>query len=59
MGAGESGDTHPYAVAREVEDIVAVLETLGELVHLFGHSSGALLAFLLTRGPASACARGR
>jgi pimeloyl-ACP methyl ester carboxylesterase len=42
-GRGESGDTAPYAVAREVEDVHAVIEEAGEAVCLFGHSSGAVL----------------
>ena len=42
-GRGESGDTAPYAVAREVEDVNAVIEEAGNRVCLFGHSSGAVL----------------
>ena len=41
-GRGDSGDTAPYSPAREVEDLVAVVEASGAaLVH--GHSSGAVL----------------
>jgi pimeloyl-ACP methyl ester carboxylesterase len=43
-GRGTSGDTAPYAVQREVEDIQAVLEAVGQPVNLFGHSSGGILA---------------
>jgi pimeloyl-ACP methyl ester carboxylesterase len=43
-GRGESGDTAPYAVAREIEDIAALIEAGGGSAFLFGHSSGALLA---------------
>jgi pimeloyl-ACP methyl ester carboxylesterase len=43
-GHGESGNTAPYTVEREIEDVEAVLTTLGGEVHVFGHSSGALLA---------------
>jgi pimeloyl-ACP methyl ester carboxylesterase len=43
-GRGESGDTSPYAVAREVEDIAALIEEAGGPVYIFGHSSGAVLA---------------
>jgi pimeloyl-ACP methyl ester carboxylesterase len=43
-GRGESGDTAPYAVEREVEDIAAVVETVGAPVHLYGISSGGMLA---------------
>jgi alpha-beta hydrolase superfamily lysophospholipase len=39
-GRGESGDTLPYAVAREVEDLAAVLDELGPAC-VYGHSSGA------------------
>ncbi|HTA88002.1 MAG TPA: alpha/beta hydrolase [Polyangiaceae bacterium] len=42
-GRGESGDTAPYAVAREVEDVNAVICEVGDAVCLFGHSSGAVL----------------
>lgn len=41
---GESGDTLPYAVEREVEDVVAILEIVGESVTLYGHSAGSALA---------------
>src|SRR5688572_24246990 len=46
-GRGESGDTPPYAVEREVEDIAALLDAAvptGEKAFVFGHSSGAVLA---------------
>ena len=43
-GRGPSGDTQPYAVAREVEDIAAVIEAAGGSAHLYGTSSGAALA---------------
>jgi pimeloyl-ACP methyl ester carboxylesterase len=43
-GRGKSGDTHPYAVEREVEDIEALIEKSGEPVFLFGSSSGSVLA---------------
>ena len=43
-GRAESGDTAPYAVEREVEDIAAVVETVGAPVHLYGISSGGMLA---------------
>jgi pimeloyl-ACP methyl ester carboxylesterase len=44
-GRGASGDTPPYAVAREVEDIDAVIRAAGGSAFLFGSSSGAALAF--------------
>lgn len=43
-GRGESGDVQPYAVEREVEDIAALVDEIGEPAFLFGHSSGAILA---------------
>src|SRR5690606_19712949 len=43
-GRGESSDKWPYAVAREVEDIEAVMEVVGGQAYLFGMSSGAVLA---------------
>ena len=46
-GRGESGDTPPYAVEREVEDIAALLDAAvpaGGKAFVFGHSSGAVLA---------------
>jgi pimeloyl-ACP methyl ester carboxylesterase len=43
-GRGESGDTPPYAVSREVEDIAALIAAAGGSAHLFGISSGAALA---------------
>ena len=44
-GRGDSGDTAPYAVQREIEDIEAVIALAGGHAHLFGSSSGAGLAF--------------
>jgi pimeloyl-ACP methyl ester carboxylesterase len=43
-GRGASGDTPPWSVAREVEDIEALIEALGGEAFLYGHSSGAVLA---------------
>jgi pimeloyl-ACP methyl ester carboxylesterase len=43
-GRGESGDTLPSAVAREVEDIAALLEEAGGTAFIWGMSSGAVLA---------------
>jgi len=49
-GRGESGpgDT-PYAVAREVEDLEAVIAAAGGSAHVFGVSSGAALALEAAR----------
>jgi pimeloyl-ACP methyl ester carboxylesterase len=43
-GRGDSGDTPPYAVEREVEDIDALIEHAAGPVCVFGSSSGAALA---------------
>ena len=43
-GRGDSGNTAPYAVAREVEDIDALIKEAGGSALVFGHSSGAALA---------------
>ncbi len=50
-GRGDSGDTPPYSVAREVDDIRALLEAAGGSATVLGLSSGAVLA-------AEAAARG-
>src|SRR5919112_2463967 len=43
-GRGDSGDTAPYAVEREVEDIDAVIAAAGGPASVYGTSSGAALA---------------
>jgi pimeloyl-ACP methyl ester carboxylesterase len=43
-GRGDSGDTLPYAVEREVEDIEALIDAAGGSAFLYGMSSGAVLA---------------
>jgi pimeloyl-ACP methyl ester carboxylesterase len=43
-GRGDSGDTTPYEVQREVEDLEALIEEAGGSACVFGHSSGAVLA---------------
>ena len=43
-GRGDSGDTPPYSVAREIEDLAAVIGEAGGSAALYGHSSGACLA---------------
>ena len=43
-GRGESTDTQPYAVEREIEDIEALINEAGGSVFIFGISSGAALA---------------
>jgi pimeloyl-ACP methyl ester carboxylesterase len=43
-GRGDSGDTLPYAVERELEDIEALVAEAGGSAHLYGVSSGGALA---------------
>ncbi len=43
-GRGDSSDTLPYAVDREIEDIEALIGTAGGSAHLYGVSSGGALA---------------
>src|SRR4051794_22545906 len=43
-GRGDSGDTAPYALEREIEDLRAVIAFAGGEAVVFGHSSGAVLA---------------
>src|SRR5215204_5786027 len=43
-GRGDSGDTAPYAVEREVEDLEALINEAGGSASVYGTSSGAALA---------------
>ncbi len=43
-GRGESGDKKPFTLAREVEDIAALIDAVGGSVFVFGTSSGGCLA---------------
>ena len=43
-GRGESGDTPPYAVQREIEDVAALIDEAGGPAFVCGFSSGAVLA---------------
>lgn len=45
-GRTDSGDTPPYAVDREIEDLAAVVGAAGPGAAVYGHSSGAALALL-------------
>ena len=49
-GRGDSGDTAPYAVDREIEDIAAVVRAVGGSGGVFGYSSGAALALEAVAG---------
>ncbi|HET7855764.1 MAG TPA: alpha/beta hydrolase [Gaiellaceae bacterium] len=42
-GRGDSGDTEPYAVEREIEDLQALLDEVGGSASAWGWSSGAVL----------------
>lgn len=52
-GRGGSGDTPPYAPAREIEDLAAVIAVADGPACVFGHSSGAGLAVLAAAGGAA------
>src|SRR5215213_4704854 len=43
-GRGESGDTAPYAIEREIEDLDALIAQAGGSAYVFGYSSGAILS---------------
>ncbi|MDB5179337.1 MAG: alpha/beta hydrolase [Patescibacteria group bacterium] len=45
-GRGESTDTQPYAVEREIEDLEAVIKEVGGAAFVFGMSSGGSLVLL-------------
>ncbi len=51
-GRGDSGDTRPYAVEREIEDLSAVIEAAGGSACAFGDSSGAALSLEAAAGGA-------
>jgi len=51
-GRGQSGDTQPYSITREFEDIAALIDSIPGRVNLLGHSYGALCSLeanLLTK----------
>ena len=48
-GRGDSGDTLPYAVEREIEDVAALIDAEGGSAAIYGTSSGAALAFEAAR----------
>ncbi len=50
-GRGDSGDTGPYEVSREIDDLAAVIDAAGGRAHVWGLSSGAVLSL-------DACAAG-
>ena len=42
-GRGESGDAGPYSIAREIDDIAALIKTAGGSASVYGHSFEASL----------------
>jgi pimeloyl-ACP methyl ester carboxylesterase len=48
-GRGSSGDGPAYSLAREAEDVVAVVDAIGGGVNVVGHSYGALCAIEAAR----------
>jgi pimeloyl-ACP methyl ester carboxylesterase len=48
-GRGASEDGPAYALQREVEDVLAVVDAVGTVVNVLGHSHGALCAFEAAR----------
>ncbi|MCM0673745.1 alpha/beta hydrolase [Micromonospora phytophila] len=47
-GRGDSGDTAPYAMQREIEDVAALIGAAGGSAYVYGLSSGAILAAYAT-----------
>jgi pimeloyl-ACP methyl ester carboxylesterase len=43
-GRGDSGDSKPYAIEREIEDLAAMIDAAGGQAYVWGLSSGAVLA---------------
>jgi len=50
-GRGDSGDTAPYGVEREIEDLEALVDAAGGSAFLYGTSAGAVLARRRAEGP--------
>jgi len=48
-GRGESTDTKPYAVEREIEDIESLIDEEGGSAYVYGFSSGSVLALKAAR----------
>jgi len=43
-GRGQSGDTPPYSIEKEIQDLNALIDHHGGKAFLYGHSAGAALA---------------
>jgi len=48
-GRGQSGDAAAYAIEREFEDVVAIVESVQQPVYLLGHSYGGICALEAAR----------
>lgn len=48
-GRGDSGEGRPWSLEREVEDVSAMVDTLGGSAFVYGHSSGAVIALHAAR----------
>ncbi|WP_214320056.1 alpha/beta fold hydrolase [Nonomuraea sediminis] len=48
-GCGASGDTAPYHVKREIEDLEALISEAGGTAAVYGHATGAVLALEAAR----------
>jgi pimeloyl-ACP methyl ester carboxylesterase len=48
-GRGDSADTPPFAVEREIDDLNTLIDEVGGSAFVFGHSSGAALALEAAR----------
>ncbi len=46
-GRGESTDTLPYSVEREIDDLASLIEAAGGSAFVYGFSSGAILALVV------------
>src|SRR5689334_19997868 len=47
-GRGKSGDSAKYTIEREFEDVVAVVDSIEQPVHLLGHSYGGITSLEAT-----------
>ena len=56
-GRGDSRDSQPYALEREIEDIEALINRAGTSAVLYGHSSGGCLALEAARSLGAKVAR--
>src|SRR5213596_1844392 len=57
-GRGDSGDGLDYSLERELDDVMAVIESAGEPVNLFGPGFGALVASRRACAPRTSASSG-